>query len=449
LNLYYTDSVSTPEKENELQHDCLRAEVLHMNSTVDIREIISYCMSELSSKFNIETFDFHEKLTFVDLEKENITSQQLYLWSASIDLIEHYQFYLNQLSTKNDSFLANKIFYNCTWPRFGPKCQYEFYNHSSDHLSSYDIIYHFYKTFEYNPTNLTCYEHLQCNRRPLPACLDWTEICNGQIDCLDDGLDEEHCWLLEINLCKDDEYRCRNGQCIPQSFYKDNPYYPDCLDNTDEFISFPIQYRCSTSEPSFLCEDLTCTYRPLTSSCTIERRNLLFEAIYSNENNSTSEECWSASKCILKISNSEETICENLCTKNACINTIRSNCPDILYIPNSPVLFGNVYLAYKKSVVQNSTTENIWLLYICYNTSHYDKFFDMAPKISLDNKTCFFYETISYSSIQLILSDLYQESLKKLEQKLQKYNLIYNYNSTICIVSWIRIMIVLTWMMKI
>ncbi len=191
LNLYYTDSVSSPEKENEFQHDCLRADV-YMNNNNNIREIISYCMSELSSKFNIETFDFHAKLTFVDLAKENITSQQLYLWSAPIDLIEHYQFYLNQFSTKNDSILSNKIFYNCTWPRFGPKCQYEFYNRSSDHLSSYDTIHHFYKTFEYIPVNLTCYKHLQCNRSSFPGCLDWTEICNGKIDCFDDGSDEEH-----------------------------------------------------------------------------------------------------------------------------------------------------------------------------------------------------------------------------------------------------------------
>jgi hypothetical protein len=123
-------------------------------------------------------------LIFVQLAKENIISQQLYLWSAPIDLIEHYQFYLNQLSTFNDSFLINEIVYNCIWPRFGLECQYELYNHRPHHSSLVDIIHDFYNTFEYNPINLTCYELLQCNRGPLPACLDWSEICNGQIDCL-------------------------------------------------------------------------------------------------------------------------------------------------------------------------------------------------------------------------------------------------------------------------
>ena len=76
--------------------------------------------------------------------------------------------------------------------------------------------------YEYNPTNFTCYTHLKCNRGPFPSCLDWTEICDGKIDCLDGGFDEEHCWQLEINECKDNEYRCKNGQCIPKSFYQDD-----------------------------------------------------------------------------------------------------------------------------------------------------------------------------------------------------------------------------------
>jgi hypothetical protein len=393
-------------------------------------------MSELSSKFNIETFDFHAKLTFVDLEKENITSEEFYLWSAPIDLIEHYQFYLNQLSTFNDSILSNKIFYNCTWPRFGPQCQYEFSNHRPDHLSSYDIIHHFYKTIEYNPINLTCYEHLQCKHHLLPVCLDWTEICNGQIDCFDDQIDEQDCFQLEINECSYDEYRCRNGQCIPQSFHVDNfqYYYPDCLDGSDEPIasSRASYIICPTNEPSFRCEDLTCIDTPLTSSCIKKRQDLLYEAIHSNKSNSTSEECWLPSKCILEFTNLDKIICENLCAKNACINAILNTCPDILYIPNTPLLFGNIYFAYKKGVRQNSTNGNIWLFYICYTNSHYDAFFDMISKISLDNRTCFFYKTISYSSIQSRIESKHLRFLEEISKKFQKYNLIFNYNSTIC-----------------
>ena len=29
---------------------------------------------------------------------------------------------------------------------------------------------------------------------PLTSCLDWSEICDGKVDCLDGGRDEEECW---------------------------------------------------------------------------------------------------------------------------------------------------------------------------------------------------------------------------------------------------------------
>ncbi len=72
------------------------------NEEVNSYDGISYCMSELPSKFNITNIDFISNFTFAELSEQNITSEQLYLWSVPIDIIENYQFYLNQLSTKND-----------------------------------------------------------------------------------------------------------------------------------------------------------------------------------------------------------------------------------------------------------------------------------------------------------------------------------------------------------
>jgi hypothetical protein len=211
LNLYYTDWVS--ESDNELQHNCLRAATNEATQQGGL-DIISYCMSELPSEFRIEDEDLFSKFTFVELSKQNITSQQLYLWSAPIDLIERYQFYLNQLSTLNDSYLGKQIYYNCTMSRFGPKCQYELHYHCPHHSSFYQIINYFYRSYPHNSTTFSCYIHLKCNRGPFPACLDWREICDGKVDCPDDAIDEQHCWQLEINECKDDEHRCKNGQCI-------------------------------------------------------------------------------------------------------------------------------------------------------------------------------------------------------------------------------------------
>jgi hypothetical protein len=62
-----------------------------------------------------------EKFTFAQLSKENITGQQLYLWSAPIDLIEKYQFYLNQLSKSEIGSMTEEFFYNCSLPNFGPQ----------------------------------------------------------------------------------------------------------------------------------------------------------------------------------------------------------------------------------------------------------------------------------------------------------------------------------------
>ena len=62
-------------------------------------------------------------------------------------------------------------------------------------------------------SSLTGYDHLECNRRPIPSCLDGTEICDRKVDCLDGGENEEYCWKLGSNECQEDEY-----QCIPKSF---------------------------------------------------------------------------------------------------------------------------------------------------------------------------------------------------------------------------------------
>ncbi|CAF1555053.1 unnamed protein product [Rotaria sordida] len=59
--------------------------------------------------------------------------------------------------------MATQLFYNCTLPRFGPLCQYSLDNYISHNSSLYEIIYNFYQ-HEYNPINLTCYTHLECNR---------------------------------------------------------------------------------------------------------------------------------------------------------------------------------------------------------------------------------------------------------------------------------------------
>ncbi|CAF5216121.1 unnamed protein product, partial [Rotaria magnacalcarata] len=105
---------------------------------------------------------------------------------------------------------------------------------------------------------------------PPPSCLDWREICDGIVDCLD-GIDELDCLELEINECDEHEYRCHQGMCVPEQFINDNPCNPDCLDSSDEddysqevatpdkyipdFYTNGVEYPDCYQDPSFRCEE--------------------------------------------------------------------------------------------------------------------------------------------------------------------------------------------------
>ncbi|CAF4848680.1 unnamed protein product [Rotaria sp. Silwood1] len=257
INLHFTDLINENESSDVLQHNCLRVAAFMGTSRLD-REIITYCMNDLPSKFDIENDNIFPKFKFSELSQQNITSQQLYIWSAPIDIIERYQFYLDQLSASYDKSMETQVFYNCTLPRFGPMCQYEMIVYEQNYMSLYDIIVGYYRAYGYRPTKLTCYTHLECNRGSFSACLDWSDICNGYVDCVDGGSDEEHCWQLEINECNDNEYRCHNGQCIPREFFRDDTGSPDCVDGSDEILELSQHvYQCTIQQPSFECEEKT------------------------------------------------------------------------------------------------------------------------------------------------------------------------------------------------
>jgi hypothetical protein len=115
----------------------------------------------------------------------------LYLWSAPMDVAEDYQQFLDLGETSTSS---NQSFYNCTLPNFGAKCEYVLYDGKPHQTSLHSVVQEFYHYNQYKPTTLTCYAHLQCHRGPSPLCLDWTEICDGKVDCTDGGHDEKHCW---------------------------------------------------------------------------------------------------------------------------------------------------------------------------------------------------------------------------------------------------------------
>jgi hypothetical protein len=198
-----------------------------------------------------------ETITFDELKKRDVTSEQLLTWFAPIDVAERYEM-------KNSGL---DVFHNCSLPWFGSMCQYKF---SYDvPLSFGDIVeatFSEHSNVKNNVTGGTCYRFVNnCNRESWPLCIDWREICDGKFDCINRE-DEEWCSELEMTKCNDDEYRCHyGGQCIPLTFAKDSRLSVDCLDGSDEMdipytYSFLMNAYC-TDISTFRCQERTSRYR--------------------------------------------------------------------------------------------------------------------------------------------------------------------------------------------
>jgi len=155
--------------------------------------------------------------------------------------------------------------------------------------------------------------HINCTRGNYSWCLDWREICDGKVDCWPEPIDEQQCYELERNECNEGQYRCRNGQCIPQEYVLDNPVDPDCLDTTDETLpSIQVAYprRCSEGDPSIRCSDTACRHSsraPCPSqtcngagSCRSQHQRFDRFLMARTTNSHLSDECWSTMICLTK-----------------------------------------------------------------------------------------------------------------------------------------------------
>jgi hypothetical protein len=228
FHVYETDGANPAS----LQHHCLYYYVLddfvlYGEPYTRHHQLIPYCIrpahaNEWLSITNQEINDT-DSLTFAKLRLDNFTSEHLYAMSAPVDLVEQYQMYLE------NEWSINVVLPNCSIHWFGSRCQYSFDLNSWMNLS--DIVRFTYESkSKINQVNtMTCYMYVLCNRGPSPSCLDWREVCNGIIDCGIGAKDEEYCWLLEMNECGENEYRCHNGaQCIPNVFFQDDLLNLEC-----------------------------------------------------------------------------------------------------------------------------------------------------------------------------------------------------------------------------
>ncbi|CAF4817089.1 unnamed protein product, partial [Rotaria magnacalcarata] len=263
LILYDTDVIVD---ENILEFNCLyyrinTEKLAYQELSNIIDEMIPYCLRPMNiSKILFRNFTNtnSQNLTFEELRVSNVSTQELLAWSTPIDLVEKYQVYLNDI----DLSLSNELFYNCTQPWFGLQCQYSF--EFSEDMTITDVVENEFniKTSYLESTSiliqqLPCYTHIKCDRGGTFLCLDWREVCNGRIDCIDEGLDEAFCFDMELNQCEENEYRCHNGLCIPEEFWENGFGDADCLDRSDEFADVLYPNSCF-QDPTFRCEEHSC-----------------------------------------------------------------------------------------------------------------------------------------------------------------------------------------------
>ena len=273
FNMYYTDQAT-----GTLDRDCLSYTVLDdivpLKNPLFHRQSMLYCFRP-SEKWtaNEENHTEFTVITFKQLRIMRVTTDQLLKWSAPIDLIERYAAYLQNNLLAEDDHL---FFYNCSTGWIGPQCQYTF-----DSGAPFSVIVksafqnRSVSKNDLQDPSTTCYTHLSCKYGGSEfACLDWREVCDGKVDCVDEGIDEKHCFELEMNECEEDEYRCQNGLCVAHVFFRDDNVNPECLDRTDESELLEDTdnryYDLCASDPSFRCEEHTCQtsgFNPAPSAC--------------------------------------------------------------------------------------------------------------------------------------------------------------------------------------
>ncbi|CAF0732950.1 unnamed protein product [Adineta steineri] len=327
-----------------------------------------------------------EKISFYELKKQNVTSEQLLQWFAPIDIAEKYEINVNDTD----------VFYNCSSPWFGSMCQYKFNYDLS--VSIEDIIEATFNDIQqstpYNVTSGTCYRFLTgCNRGLWPLCLDWREICDGKIDCMN-GEDEQWCDRLDITQCTDKEYRCHyGGQCISSAFKKDSRLSMDCLDGSDEeeelvsiqtglmnghcssVSTFRCQERVGRYPWSFPCGDgqyMLTTYIPTDrpSGCSNKKDTELSRTILTSMNHISDINCRKAFYCALHFNRTFEygspPLIEDIWNEDC--EPLSKHCfSEWLVIPAHPILFGIFQFIYFTNRSVNEFKETITPDFICFN----------------------------------------------------------------------------------
>ncbi|CAF1163612.1 unnamed protein product [Didymodactylos carnosus] len=354
FHLHYTDEQSVTSLAYK---HCLYLYVKN-EKNLSVESLIPYCIRSPTFDHSVEIQCYGKEYRFDDLKLLEITVDDLYGWNAPIDMMNNYQKYRLGLSTN-----ANQLYCNCTdnhW--FGPKCEYTLGQSSEQQVEI--VIRERFKMMDryYNPRteNITCYNAIPCESI---VCIDWRDICNGIVNCKG-GEDELNCLELEMSECNlESEYRCRNGQCIPKTFAYDHIY--DCMDSSDELISFTSVFHSCYTDFSLHCEEHNCGWlkfscgygecaaTPVEEACDGHRAQLYQRKLFEFESDKNiSILCWKYMICVttnmhLRLAYLFNISCEDLCPPfGTCSDFLRLTCSNIYSFPSIPFMYPSVHLLY-------------------------------------------------------------------------------------------------------
>lgn len=401
VQLYFTDRIDGMHIGYTCYIDTSRPSDMSMLIVgvprIGVIETIPFCIrSDDVEEFDVsQSYDnsHHRNFTFQQLHAEQITSTQLFEWLAPIDVIERYQVYIDTF----DQLMSQQIYVNCTQPWFGPSCQYVLERSVEDKTKS--------------SLNGSCYIYIECDRGPSPLCLQWYEICDGKIDCINDGVDELYCLQLEQTECQPNEFRCRDGtQCISKDMRGDDPDSPDCQDYSDQkdLISFSnVCYLLPFN--IILCTDLKCSPNLQTcgnGECVNDLNSCqnyfgLFSMHKLLSSHNLTDFCITAMSCIT--TNFSSLFCDDFCSydDNSCLQIISDDCPTLFEFPTTEKIPVSTKFLYTNNYIDQVTP-----VFVCYE----QRLFSLPPTtIQLNNYTCRFWHEFNHdhsSSISYVVQQL-------------------------------------------
>ncbi|CAF1305466.1 unnamed protein product, partial [Didymodactylos carnosus] len=269
-----------------------------------------------------------------------------------------------------------------------------------------------------NDQRLPLYQHTTCYK-DIPdcetgsLCLDSRNICDGTCHC-QNCADERSCDILEHNICEKNEFRCRNGMCIPEEFLFDGDL--DCMDSSDEqrkreFEKFEqcyndIRMECDEricSKEWYSCGDGTCMpwHKALTNNnqalCK-NYRHLSFRCELENLHTSSNGICTRSTNNTDNIAQWDNvTDCEYYLPKvfydNEIDEIFRNNCVNessLYYYPSQAIYTPYLYTAYDPRRLLDDPYDIEPHAYCLEGTSVCNQ----NISTTIDNKTCYLDTTI-------------------------------------------------------